>query len=281
MVRVPTPATQGPQDLGGMETVAAQTPFQQTQLPDLSFNARQLSRVGEALGNVASEFGRRERETVLLEAQRDINDWRNGIFNPDSGVLREEGGNAIGATDRTIASAEQFAGIMEQRYGSRLGPSGRLALRTLLQQETQSVATRVISHETGQRREYEVTLLQANIEDALDQITSNPTNDEVFNQQVGRILTSTTQASVLSGRDRHRTGQPCRQPPAGGADGCCGRSCGSARRPAVPTARRCYVAAGGVLRPDRPGHLCRALPADPRGQHQSARAERGAGRGNH
>jgi len=191
-----------------METVAAQTPFQQTQLPDLSFNARQLSRVGEALGNVASEFGRRERETVLLEAQRDINDWRNGIFNPDSGVLREEGGNAIGATDRTIANAEQFAGIMEQRYGSRLGPSGQLALRTLLQQETQSVATRVISHETGQRREYEVTLLQANIEDALDQITSNPTNDEVFNQQVGRILTSTTQASVLSGETGTELGSP-------------------------------------------------------------------------
>jgi hypothetical protein len=208
MVRVPTPATQGPQDLGGMETVAAQTPFQQTQLPDLSFNARQLSRVGEALGNVASEFGRRERETVLLEAQRDINDWRNGIFNPDSGVLREEGGNAIGATDRTIANAEQFAGVMEQRYGSRLGPSGRLALRTLLQQETQSVATRVISHETGQRRGYEVTLLQANIEDALDQITSNPTNDEVFNQQVGRILTSTTQASVLSGETGTELGSP-------------------------------------------------------------------------
>lgn len=208
MVRVPTPATQGPQDLGGMETVAAQTPFQQTRLPDLSFNARQLSRVGEALGNVASEFGRRERETVLLEAQRDINDWRSGIFNPDSGVLRQEGGNAIGATDRTIANAEEFSGVMEQRYGSRLGPSGRLALRTLLQQETQSVATRVISHETGQRREYEVTLLQANIEDALDQITSNPTNDEVFNQQVGRILTSTTQASVLSGETGTELGSP-------------------------------------------------------------------------
>lgn len=208
MVRVPTPATQGPQELGGLESGAAQTPFQQTRLPDLAFNARQLSRVGEALGNVAAEFGRRERETTLLEAQRDINDWRNGVFNPDSGVLREEGGNAIGATERTITSAEEFSGVMEQRYGSRLGASGKLALRTLLQQETQSVATRVISHETSQRREYEVDLLQANIEDALDQITSNPTNEEVFNQQVGRILTSTTQASVLSGETGVELGTP-------------------------------------------------------------------------
>lgn len=208
MIRVPTPETQGPQQLGGIETVAAQTPFQQTQLPDLSFNARQLGRIGEALGNVAAEFGRREQETVMLEAQNDINDWRNGVLNPDTGVLRQEGGNAIGATDRTIASAEEFAGIMEERYGTRLTSSGRLALRTLLQQETQSVATRVISHETNQRRQYEVTLLQANIEDALDQITSNPTNDEVFNQQVGRILTSTTQASVISGETGTELGTP-------------------------------------------------------------------------
>jgi len=79
MVRVPTPATQGPQELGGVQPVAAETPFQQTQLPDLSFNARQVGRIGEALGNVAQEFGRRENETAMLEAQQDINDWRNGV----------------------------------------------------------------------------------------------------------------------------------------------------------------------------------------------------------
>lgn len=208
MVRVPTPATQGPQELGGLETVAAQTPFQQTQLPDLSFNARQLQGIGEALGNVAAEFGRRENETTLLEAQQDINDWRNGVFNPDSGVLRQEGENAVGATERTITSAEEFSNVMEQRYGSRLTASGRLALRTKLQQETQSVATRVISHEATQRRQYEVTLLEANIEDALDQISRNPTNDEVFNQNVGRILTSTTQASSLSGEGGTELGTP-------------------------------------------------------------------------
>lgn len=208
MVRVPTPATQGPQDLGGLETVAAQTPFQQTRLPDLSFNARQLSRIGEALGSVAAEFGRREQETVMLEAQNDINDWRNGVFNPDSGVLRQEGGAAVGATDRTIASAEEFSNLMEQRYGQRLTASGRLALRTMLQRETQSVATRVISHETSQRRAYEVDLLEANIEDALDQIIRDPTSDEVFNQNVGRILTSTTQASVLSGESGTELGTP-------------------------------------------------------------------------
>lgn len=208
MVRVPTPATQGAQDLGGMETVAAQTPFQQTRLPDLSFNARQIGRIGEALGNVAAEFGRREQETVMLEAQNDINDWRNGVFNPDTGILRQEGGDAVGATERTISSAEDFAGVMEQRYGTRLTASGRLALRTMLQQETQSVTTRAISHETSQRRQYEVTLLEANIEDALDQITSNPTNDEVFNQQVGRILTSTSQASNISGETGTELGTP-------------------------------------------------------------------------
>lgn len=208
MVRVPTPATQGPQDLGGMETVAAQTPFQQTQLPDLSFNARQLSRVGEALGNVASEFGRRERETVLLEAQQERNDWNNGLFNPDDGLFRQEGGNAIGVTERTVSSAEEFNAYMERKYGPRLTASGRLALRTILQQSTQAATTRAIAHETTQRRAYEVSLLEANIEDALDQIVRDPTNDEVFNQQVGRILTSTTQASVLSGESGTELGTP-------------------------------------------------------------------------
>ena len=208
MVRVPTPATQGPQQLGGIETVAAQTPFQQTQLPDLSFNARQLGRIGEALGNVAAEFGRRERETALLEAQNETNDWNNGIFNADDGIFRQEGGNAIGATERVLNNADEFAAYMEQKYGPRLTASGRLALRAQLQQATQSAATRAISHETSQRRQYEVSLLEANIEDALDQITSNPTNDEVFNQQVGRILTSTTQASVLSGETGTELGTP-------------------------------------------------------------------------
>jgi len=208
MVRVPTPATQGPQELGGVQTVAADTPFQQTQLPDLSFNARQLGRIGEALGNVAAEFGRRENETVMLEAQQDINDWRNGVFNPEDGVLRQEGGNAIGATERTINNAEEFSSLMEQRYGSRLTASGRTALQAKLQQETQSVATRVVSHEATQRRQYEVSLLDANIEDALDQIKLNPTNDEVFNQNVGRILTSTSQASSISGETGTELGTP-------------------------------------------------------------------------
>lgn len=208
MVRVPTPALQGPQALGDLEATPAQTPFQQTNLPDLSFNARQLGAIGTALGNVAAEFGRREQETVMLEAQNDINDWRNGIFNPNDGVLRQEQGNAVGVTDRVITDAEEFASIMEQRYGSRLTSTGRLALRTMLQQETQSVTTRVISHETGQRRAYEVSLLQANIEDALDQILRDPTSDEVFNQQLGRILTSTGQASALAGDTGEGTGTP-------------------------------------------------------------------------
>jgi len=174
----------------------------------LSFNARQLSRVGEALGNVAQEFERRERETALLEAQQERNDWNNGLFNPDDGLFRQEGGNAVGVTERTVSSAEEFNAYMERKYGPRLTASGRLALRTMLQQSTQAATTRAIAHETTQRRQYEVSLLEANIEDALDQITRDPTSDEVFNQQVGRILTSTAQASSLSGETGTELGTP-------------------------------------------------------------------------
>lgn len=208
MVRIPTPVTQGAQQLGAVQPVAAQTPFQQLRMPDLSFNARQLAGLGTALGNVAAEFAERGKRATLLEAQQDINDWRNGVFNPDTGILRQEGGNAVGVTDRTITSAEEFTTLMEQRYGDRLTESGRYALRTMLQETAQSTTTRAIAHETTQRRAYEVSLLESNIEDALDQIQRNPTDDAVFNQQVSRILTTTAQASSLAGETGDTVGTP-------------------------------------------------------------------------
>lgn len=198
-ITIPTPEDQGAKQLGGTEAVAANTPYQNIQLPDLSFNSKIMQQLGSVMGSMTNQFREFQQKEALLEVQRDYNDYRNGIYNPVDGALTKSGADAVGLSDRVALTTEQFSEEMRKKYGSRLGPSGMLALETMLEQGTQNIVGSAISHETAQRVEYQAALAQSNIDSAIANIGMDPTNQRAFDENLRVILSTGASAADMTG----------------------------------------------------------------------------------
>lgn len=109
MARIPTPATQGAQNIGAIDTVRdPRTPSQNVRAGDFGAAGRALQKAGESiqtaavgLDNFLAERSRKKQEALYLRTQRDISTWTmdyknaykssatdaNGVeVNPDSAL---------------------------------------------------------------------------------------------------------------------------------------------------------------------------------------------------
>jgi hypothetical protein len=161
-IRVPTPAIQGPQQLGVIQAQATDTPFQNLTLPDLSFNSRMLAQVGEGAARLGQYLQEQEDERLLLELQAGLGAWEretlygelpDGTSDATGGILGLEGPDAFGVTERVGQSFdEQLAQFNESLSG--LSARGRMAARQYAQSRRESMLDRATRFEFEQREAY-------------------------------------------------------------------------------------------------------------------------------
>ena len=165
-LRVPTPELQGPARLGGIRTVAAETPFQSLRMPDTSFNARMMQQLGDSGVKLAGYLQEQEDERLLLEFQSGLGDWeRETLYGegPDGapstkksgavGVLSREEKAAFGVTDEVEQALTQKLSEMNGSL-SGLSRSGQMAARELAQRRREALLNQVARYEFQQRDAY-------------------------------------------------------------------------------------------------------------------------------
>lgn len=181
-ITVPTPAVQGPSQLGTVQSIAADTPFQNLQVPDLGFNARMLQRIGGDAVAFAEQLQDREDERLLLEMQAEYGNFERGLLYGDmsggaeqvtlvgggagdalpdaagtGGLLGSELEYAFGATERTQAALQEwFASQSERMQG--LSGNGRLAAETFANSRYEALVDQVTRFEFQQREAYNARL---------------------------------------------------------------------------------------------------------------------------
>lgn len=164
-IRIPTPDIQGAQRLGGMQAQAAQTPFQDTRLPDTTFNSRMLQQLGDTGIQFANYLQEQEDERLLLELQAGVGDWERQLLygeTPDGaapssgtvgGLLALEERDAFGLTERLEGELqEHFSQYNTSLAG--LSRSGRIAAQQFAEQRRNALLDQGARHEFQQREAY-------------------------------------------------------------------------------------------------------------------------------
>lgn len=167
-IRVPTPVTQGAQNLGGAQAQAAATPYQRLTLPDTSFNSRMLQQIGQSGVQFANYLQEQEDERLLLEFQAGLGEFERGLLygqdangNPtgQGGILGLEGPDAFGLTERVQRDLDQQ---LSQYNTSLQGLSrnGRAAAQRYAQSRREALLDQTARFEFQQREAYNAKLRQ-------------------------------------------------------------------------------------------------------------------------
>lgn len=165
-IRVPTPVTQGAQNLGGVQAQAAATPYQRLTLPDTSFNSRMLQQIGQSGVQFANYLQEQEDERLLLEFQAGLGEFERGLLygqdangNPtgQGGILGLEGPDAFGLTERVQRDLDQQ---LSQYNTSLQGLSrnGRAAAQRYAQSRREALLDQTARFEFQQREAYNAKL---------------------------------------------------------------------------------------------------------------------------
>lgn len=165
-IRVPTPVTQGAQNLGGAQAQAAATPYQRLTLPDTSFNSRMLQQIGQSGVQFANYLQEQEDERLLLEFQAGLGEFERGLLygqdasgNPtgQGGILGLEGPDAFGLTERVQRDLDQQ---LSQYNTSLQGLSrnGRAAAQRYAQSRREALLDQTARFEFQQREAYNAKL---------------------------------------------------------------------------------------------------------------------------
>jgi hypothetical protein len=201
MVTVPTPALSGDKiQLGAEQRAPLDTPFFNLKYPDMSFNARQLQSLGEGLSGLANEFQRRTDERILLELEGEWQTFENQLFDPQSGVLAQHAGNAIGLTEAIQASVDAWKDEHIDRAG--LSHSGRIAAEKYINSISDAAVDRTRNHETVEDQRYKLGMLDGLVEAQVDRIAlapPGPDGDAIFDAALTKVIGYTEQISSMTG----------------------------------------------------------------------------------
>jgi hypothetical protein len=167
-IRVPTPVTQGAQNLGGAQAQAAATPYQRLTLPDTSFNSRMLQQIGQSGVQFANYLQEQEDERLLLEFQAGLGEFERGLLygqdangNPtgQGGILALEGPDAFGLTERVQRDLDQQ--LSQYNTSLRgLSRNGRAAAQRYAQSRREALLDQTARFEFQQREAYNAKLRQ-------------------------------------------------------------------------------------------------------------------------
>ena len=182
-IRVPTPANQGAQQLGALTTVEAGTPMQNLQVPDLAFNARALSQLGGVMASYAADLKQRNDDRMLLEFQAAYGDFeRDLLYNPETGLMTRELGDARGITQDADAAASAFL-AQYRRDASGLSGSASAALDRYAQQRSEAFLTRLAQRELAEGQRYNAQMQAAAVRAARAQAQLEFASDEALSEQ--------------------------------------------------------------------------------------------------
>lgn len=182
-IRVPTPANQGAQQLGALTTVEAGTPMQNLQVPDLAFNARVLSEFGGVMASYAADLKQRNDDRMLLEFQAAHGDFeRDLLYNPETGLMTRELGDARGITQEADAASAAFL-AQYRRDVSGLSGSASAALDRYAQQRSEAFLTRLAQRELAEGQRHNAQLQAAAVRAARAQAQLEFASDEALAEQ--------------------------------------------------------------------------------------------------
>lgn len=190
-ITIPTPEDQGAKSLGGVEGQAAQTPYQNLQLPDLAFDARTLGNLGGVVGDFSQELQSRYNETTLLEAQQAYSEFeRDLMYNLETGVMRTEKNGALGVTDRVRSATTDFFAQYAQEK-KPLTATARMALEKFGQDRQISLLDTAARHELTQNERYRAELKAAASANAVATAALAFSSDTALADQEAIIRSST------------------------------------------------------------------------------------------
>lgn len=199
-IRVPTPVTQGAQNLGGAQAQAAATPYQRLTLPDTSFNSRMLQQIGQSGVQFANYLQEQEDERLLLEFQAGLGEFERGLLygqdangNPtgQGGILALEGPDAFGLTERVQRDLDQQ--LSQYNTSLRgLSRNGRAAAQRYAQSRREALLDQTARFEFQQREAYNAKLRrQAEAAAAAAAETAWATPEAMADAEM-RIISATT-----------------------------------------------------------------------------------------
>jgi len=163
-IRIPTPEAAG---LGGIQRASGQRGGIGARREADTFSGEQMSQIGRAGLQLASELQSRRDETSLLEAQQLWNTKRREWLDPETGLFAQRNGDAMGITDAVDQAAKEYAEELQGNF-TGLSNDGRQALTQLLDNERQRLYERAATHELGQSYQYEQALLEAQMDSERD-----------------------------------------------------------------------------------------------------------------
>jgi len=165
-IRIPTPATQGAQALGGVQAQPASTPYQDLSLPDTTFNSRMMQMLGERGIEFADYLRNQNDEQLLLELQNGVGDWERSLLygeNPTGegdgtgGAFALKERDAFGLTERVETQFDEHLTQYNERL-SGLSRSGRLAAQEFAQARRETLLDQAAKYEFQQREAYNARL---------------------------------------------------------------------------------------------------------------------------
>lgn len=157
--------------------------MQNLQLPDLAFNARAMSQLGDVMAGYSAELKRRNDERMLLEFQAAYGDFeRDLLYNPESGLMTRELGGARGITQAADAASSDFL-AQYRRDVSGLSGTASAALDGYAQQRSESFLTRLAQRELAEGQRYNAQMQAAAVRAARVQAQLEFASDEALAEQ--------------------------------------------------------------------------------------------------
>jgi len=209
-ITIPTPQTQGAAALGGMTAIAADTPMQNLQMPDMGSTGRSLEKLGGAMATYAAHVKRIDDERRLLEFQVAWGEFeRQALYDPDTGLMGLEGRDAFGSVESIRTRADEFM-LSWQEEAGRLSGTARLAIDQYGVRSVESLLTRAAAREFQERERYNASLRAASTAAAQDRAVRNYSNPEQFALDVAlaeATARSEAEATVRSSANAFSTGQ--------------------------------------------------------------------------
>tara|TARA_R110000744_G_scaffold12907_6_gene38053 strand:+ start:1657 stop:3480 length:1824 start_codon:yes stop_codon:yes gene_type:complete len=165
MARVPTPATQGAQNLGSVQARTSKMQFQNVSSPVMNGTANLAGQISQGLSGIegmADAIDAKNADAFLLETQRNITTYRQdqvtGWGSPAMGDDGTENGiSALGANaNRAWATGREddFKKMSEKVSGDKryqgLSEERRLAIDSSIQTQSLAHRAQVMSHWQGQ-----------------------------------------------------------------------------------------------------------------------------------
>lgn len=194
MVTIPTPQQPG-QPIGSVQTVDAQTPFQNIRPASTAGvgaaaeqTAGLLGAVGDVGMQLAGALSKRRNDIAMRQIETQAMQFERDLLNPTSGVLSRRQGNAVGITNEAGSQLDQFRDRMLSEYGEGLSSSGRQAIEQYLDGFSQRAWKTAAAHELRETKQYEETMFDAQMEALGDRATIFAGDPDAVGSIVNRTI---------------------------------------------------------------------------------------------